>query len=134
MADLPNPVSNTEVYLAYLAGKSVNKLPLPVTREEEYLYYLCLNGGGGGGGGTTDYNMLNNKPSINGVVLEDNKTSADLGLENIYEKDITAKSNTWNIQHNLETPWYKLTIKIIDGDRNTTYGDIVVDKCTNNLC
>lgn len=35
---------------------------------------------GGGSGGTSDYQELTNKPSINGVVLEGNKTSSDLGL------------------------------------------------------
>lgn len=34
----------------------------------------------GGGGGTTDYNALNNKPSINGVSLTGNKSTADLGI------------------------------------------------------
>lgn len=36
--------------------------------------------GGGGGGGTTNYNELENKPSINGVTLSGNKTSADLNI------------------------------------------------------
>lgn len=31
--------------------------------------------------GTTDYNALDNKPQINGVTLEGNKTSEDLGIE-----------------------------------------------------
>lgn len=34
----------------------------------------------GGGGGTSDYNDLDNKPSINNVTLSGNKTSHDLGL------------------------------------------------------
>lgn len=34
----------------------------------------------GGGGGTTNYNDLENKPSINGTTLSGNKTSADLGI------------------------------------------------------
>lgn len=33
-----------------------------------------------GGGGTTDYNNLENKPSINGMTLSGNKTASDLGL------------------------------------------------------
>lgn len=33
-----------------------------------------------GGGGTTDYNALQNKPSINGVTLQGNKTDAELGI------------------------------------------------------
>lgn len=32
------------------------------------------------GGGVTDYNALTNKPSINGVVLEDDKTADKLGI------------------------------------------------------
>lgn len=35
------------------------------------------------GGGTTDYNLLNNKPSINGITLSGNKTGSDLGLVDI---------------------------------------------------
>lgn len=35
-------------------------------------------GGGGGGGGTTNYNELSNLPTINGVQLKGNKTSAQL--------------------------------------------------------
>lgn len=35
---------------------------------------------GGGGSGTDNYNLLENKPSINSVQLKGNKTGADLGL------------------------------------------------------
>lgn len=36
---------------------------------------------GGGSGGTDNYNLLNNKPSINGVTLVGDKSFSDLGLE-----------------------------------------------------
>ena len=36
-------------------------------------------GGGGGGGGTDNYNALTNRPQINGVTLEGNKTLVQLG-------------------------------------------------------
>ena len=36
---------------------------------------------GGGGDGTTDYNALKNKPKINGVELEGDKSLEDLGIE-----------------------------------------------------
>lgn len=39
------------------------------------------DGSGGGTGGTSDYNDLENKPSINGVSLEGNKTLSDLGID-----------------------------------------------------
>lgn len=61
----------------------------------------------GGSGGTTDYNALSNKPSINNVVLEGNKTLADLGLiidtslsidsvNPVQNKVVTAAINTLN--------------------------------------
>lgn len=36
---------------------------------------------GGGSGGTTDYELLENKPQINGVELLGNKSSTDLGID-----------------------------------------------------
>lgn len=38
-----------------------------------------------GGTGTNNYNDLMNKPQINNVVLTDNKTSKDLGLQDEME-------------------------------------------------
>ena len=87
--------------------------------------------GGGGSGGTTNYNLLSNKPKVNGVELTGNKTLNDLGL--LYTEDITTASNTWTIQHNLKTAWNELTINIVDADSNIIYGDIDVDNCTDNL-
>ena len=49
-----------------------NNLDMTVKEKES------LNGGFGGG--TTDYRKLNNKPSINGVMLSGNKTAAQLML------------------------------------------------------
>ena len=39
-----------------------------------------IEAGGGGGGGTKNYNALDNKPQINGVTLEGNKTPQELGI------------------------------------------------------
>lgn len=80
MANIPDPITRKEQYYSYMAGES-SYLPDPITREEKYLYYLCKNGTGGGSGGTTNYNDLTNKPQINGVTLEGNKTSADLNIQ-----------------------------------------------------
>lgn len=41
----------------------------------------------GGSGGTSDYEVLTNKPQINGVTLEGNKTNADLGIKQTYTAD-----------------------------------------------
>lgn len=40
-----------------------------------------LKGEGGGSGGTSDYEDLSNKPSINNVTLDGNKSLAELGIE-----------------------------------------------------
>ena len=84
MANIPDPITRKEQYYSYMAGES-SYLPEPITREEQYLYYLCVNGSGGGVGGetgTSNYNDLSNKPSINGVTLEGNKTGEEIGLIN----------------------------------------------------
>lgn len=45
------------------------------------LIIRALKNSGGGSGGTTNYIDLTNKPQINGVTLEGNKTSADLKIQ-----------------------------------------------------
>ena len=45
--------------------------------------YVRAHSSGGGGGGTSDYSQLTNKPSINGVTLTGNKTSADLNIGSV---------------------------------------------------
>lgn len=52
-----------------------------------------VNISGGGGSGTKNYNELFNRPSINGVVLENDKTSVDLKLDFISKE----KGNTSEI-------------------------------------
>ena len=50
--------------------------PIPSSLPENF----PTGGGGGGGGGTDNYNDLSNRPKINSVTLEGNKTAANLGL------------------------------------------------------
>ena len=119
MADSIEPVTHLE---KVVAGQES-----PVTHLEHVIALY----GGSGGSGTNNYNALLNKPSINGVTLTGNKTLVDLKL--LYEEEITIPSNSWNIQHNLNTEWYKLFINIIDSDNNIIYGDIDVANSTNNL-
>ena len=120
MADSIEPVTHLE---KVVAGQES-----PVTHLE---HVIALYGGSGGSGGTTNYNALLNKPSINGVTLTGNKTLKQLGL--LYEEEITTASNSWNIQHNLNTEWYKLFINIIDSNNDIIYGDIDVANSTKNL-
>lgn len=120
MSDEIYPVSHTEKVIAGLVE--------PISHTEKI---LALYGGSGGSGGTNNYNALLNKPSINGVTLTGNKTLTQLGL--LYEEEITTPSNSWNIQHNLNTEWHKLFINIIDSDNDIIYGDIDVNNSTKNL-
>lgn len=78
MATGLTPVTRREMYLSAAAGETeTSVLPTPVTREEIYLNEIAQ--GGGGSGGTTDYDDLENKPSINNVILSDNKTLSEIG-------------------------------------------------------
>lgn len=66
-----------------------------------------------GDGGTTDYNALENKPSINGVELSGNKTLADLGITDggtnndaggaFYVNFVINESKGWENAASLET-------------------------------
>ena len=117
MADNIEPISHLE---KVIAGQES-----PVTHLEHVIALY------GGSGGTTNYNDLLNKPSINGVDLVGNKTLIDLKL--LYEEEITTASNSWSIQHNLNTEWYKLFINIIDDNNDIVFGDIDVANSTKNL-
>ena len=119
MADSIEPVTHLE--------KTIAGTVEPVTHLEHVIALY----GGSGGSGTNNYNALLNKPSINGVTLTGNKTLVDLKL--LYEEEITTPSNSWSIQHNLNTEWYKLFINIIDSDNDIIYGDIDVANSTKNL-
>ena len=68
------------------AEAAANKIPTPAGPADAGKF-VAVNAAGdgyelqtGGGGGTTDYNALENKPSIGGVTIEGNKTAADYGL------------------------------------------------------
>ena len=43
--------------------------------------HVVVDGSEGTGGGTTDYNALQNKPAINGIVLQGNVSSTSLGIK-----------------------------------------------------
>lgn len=100
---LPNePNTRLEMYLNGIADGG--QIPAePKTRLEMYLDYIAQNGGGGGG--TTNYNALNNKPQINGVTLQGNKTTQELGILtggsdvfDDYEEAVT-DINEWAADH-----------------------------------
>ena len=119
MAEDPTPISHLE--------KVITGQEEPISHLEKIIALY----GGSGGSGTNNYNALLNKPSINGVTLTGNKTLADLKL--LYEEEITTASNSWSIQHNLNTEWNSLFINIIDNDNDIIYGDIDVANSTKNL-
>lgn len=81
MADWTPESRVEEILFDTINGEEYNGLP--ESRIEELLLELkaVIEAGGGGGGGTTNYNLLQNKPSINGVTLSGNKTSADLSID-----------------------------------------------------
>ena len=118
MADI-EPISHLE--------KTIAGQETPISHLEKIIALY----GGSGGSGTNNYNALLNKPSINGIDLVGNKTLVDLKL--LYEEEITTASNSWSIQHNLNTEWYKLFINIIDSDNDIIYGDVDVANSTKNL-
>ena len=71
---------------------------------------LTINSTGGGSGGTSNYNALTNKPKINNVELNGNKTLNDLGIQPAgnyltEETDPTVPSHVKNITQANITSW-----------------------------
>lgn len=77
----------------------------------------------GGGSVTSNYNDLENKPKINNVTLEGNKTSSELGITG--DKDFTYIKSTpdkiWEITHNLDK--YP-SVTVVDSAGSVVMGDI----------
>lgn len=70
-------MSNVENILEQgIAGEPITVKPQ--SRVESLLIDLINQGGGGGG--TTDYNDLQNKPTIDGNTVQGDMTAQDLGL------------------------------------------------------
>ena len=82
-------------------------------------------GGGGGGGGTTNYNALTNKPSINSVELNGNKTLSDLGIQPVIDSShkLSADnvSNGTTNKFNMQADW---------NQADNTAGDFIKNKPT----
>lgn len=67
-----------------MSVSSADKLEVLERTSTEGTYKMRIDhiASGGGGGGTTDYEDLDNKPSVNNTELIGNKTSSQLGLQN----------------------------------------------------
>lgn len=82
-------------------------------------------------GSSKDYDILYNKPSINGITLEGNKTSEELNIvgdkEFVYTQ--STSSDVWMIQHNLNK--YP-SVTVVDSGNSVVTGEVVyIDK--NNI-
>ena len=72
---------------------------------------------------TGDYDKLIHKPSINGVILEGNKTSEELFIvsDKHYEYRQLTPSAMWEVEHNLDK--YP-AVSIVDSAGTAVIGDI----------
>ena len=78
---------------------------------------------GGGGTGTSNYDELENIPTINGIKLIGNKTAADLGIKedknHVYEQPF--ETTEWNITHNMgKYP----SVMVVDNDLNQVWAEV----------
>lgn len=132
---LPHPVLNYSIdeetllklfqipnYVVYEAGttKVING-----NNIDEYFHH----GGGGGEGGTDNYPDLKNKPSINGVTLRDNKSSADLNLIGIPTPSSSIQTGQLLVVKKVENG--KIT-DLTAIDKSIIINDLDVDEVTLN--
>lgn len=90
MADIPPATTTT------LGGVKVGE-NLSITADG------VLSATGGGGGGTSDYNELDNLPTLNGVTIKGAKTAADFNIQSdktfVYTQSTPAAE--WTVTHNM---------------------------------
>ena len=93
----------------------------------------------GGSGGTSDYTDLTNKPKINNVELNGNKSLNDLGIQPVgnyltEETDPTVPSHVKNITQANITNWNnKLDSSKVKNTNSTTAGDVYDVRYINNM-
>lgn len=89
------PSSRVEAILrSKIDGTTYDKMPL--SRVEALLMELDA-----GGGGTTDYNSLENIPSLNGVAWRGNLTSEEVDVESNYDINYDSANENVIVQRSL---------------------------------
>lgn len=79
----------------------------------------------------TDYEALSNKPSINGVTLVGNKTSAELGIDQTFTFTQNTAADVWEIEHNLNR--YP-SVTVVDSAGSVVVGDVQYLDSNNIRC
>ena len=138
----PDENGNVEVNL-----DDINDVDITSAAGGQTLVYDAESGkwvNGAGGGGTTDYTDLTNKPSVNGVTLSGNKTSADLGLQSELTFTSTPSANNKVVCQNdlpsgggsnrnlLDNPWFTVNQKgFTSGSISYTIDNTFIDRWLN---
>lgn len=109
----------------YGDAPEVNKQYRVFVPEGNMSNAFMITGGGTGGSKptTTSYNSLTDKPSINGVTIQGNMTSAALGITSdaAFIHTQTTPAATWTIAHDLgKYP----AVTIMDSAGNQIVGDV----------
>ena len=99
---------NTDIECSYTLPVATQETlggVMPVAKAESMTQPVGVSENGqlftepGGTGGVSDYTELTNKPSINGVTLDGNKTAADLGIGNPTAEQIANAVDSWLDAH-----------------------------------
>ena len=81
-----------------------------MTGEEAYAILKRQIQSGGGGAGTTNYNDLTNKPTLNGVEISGDKTSADYKISaEITQVDHGTTDTTFTLPPNQYHTWGEIS-------------------------
>ena len=98
---MSTPITRQEQYLSAIAGNPGEVPEYPITREEQYLAAILE---GGGSGGTTDYERLQNKPSINGVELIGDVALSDI-MSDVTQEDVEEALPEADIEQIVADAW-----------------------------
>lgn len=108
LAGNAQPVTESKEKIEYyqmISGRFVKEDGTVVNIADE-----IANGNIGGAGGTSDYNALTNKPTLNGVEISGDKTSADYKISaEVTQVDHGTSNTTFTLPPNEIHTWGEIT-------------------------
>lgn len=88
----------------------------------------------------TEGNVIANKITFEWTATDGTVKTDSIVVKNgtgedgiVIELEQTTASTTWTLQHDLDTPWYNLSITCLSAENDVVIGDVDVATSTDNL-
>lgn len=125
-------LTQSDASSTYLPSATARQVPAPVAADDGKVLTAASNGTysweTASSGGTSDYTDLTNKPSINNVTLSGNKSTSDLGIDEVPSITSTdggkfLRANYYNATGTSDYTWETIPTPSVDEVPDVTSSD-----------